>query len=68
MREVLVYDHFAGDNSCLKFIIFYLFLVRTLQYFRFFAPKNIDKLPSNNWFGQVFSPASFCFVQLKTVL
>ena len=39
-REVLVYDHFAGDNSFLKFIIklkrkknmfFYLYLVETFD-------------------------------------
>ena len=31
-KEVLVYDHFDGDNSCLKFIINYLppFLIPTL--------------------------------------
>ena len=71
-REVVLYESNLEvkkkkkKKSFSNFILLCNFLVRTLQYFK---KKHKKKLPSkvahNPTRPRVFSPASFCFVQLR---
>ena len=62
-REVVLYDHFAGDDSSLKFIIkFRNKKVFTTSFYVIFKASRAESLPSSDYFCVAFVAALAYFV------